>query len=90
MEPNRICQSCTMPLDTDEMCGTEKDGERSHEYCMYCYQHGEFTRPGMTLEEMRQVVREQMEKQKIDETIIQLALKALPGLKRWLGAGVGV
>lgn len=84
MEPNRICQSCTMPLDTDEMCGTEKDGERSHEYCMYCYQNGQFTRPDMTLSEMSAMVRMQMQRQKIEEPIIQLALRTLPTLKRWV------
>lgn len=73
-----------MPLDTDEMCGTEKDGERSHEYCMYCYQNGQFTRPDMTLSEMSAMVRMQMQRQKIEEPIIQLALRTLPTLKRWV------
>ena len=34
---NTICQSCGMPLDFMELRGTEKDGRKSDDYCMYCY-----------------------------------------------------
>ncbi len=41
-EPMMICQSCSMPL-TDEVLGTEQDGSKNHDYCMYCYKDGAFT-----------------------------------------------
>lgn len=72
-----------MPLDKPELSGTEKDGTKSKEYCLYCYQNGEFINPGMTLEEMKTLVKEQMEKMKMDTGIINLAVASLPGLKRW-------
>jgi len=37
-----FCQSCGMPL-TDEQCGTEADGSRNGDYCIYCYKDGAFT-----------------------------------------------
>lgn len=84
MEMNHFCQSCSMPLDKPELMGTEKDGVKSTEYCIYCYQNGAFLNPAMSLEEMKVLVKEQMEKQKIDSgKIINMAVNSLPGLKRW-------
>ena len=37
-----FCQSCGMPL-TDEIRGTNADGSRNEDYCVYCYKNGEFT-----------------------------------------------
>ena len=37
-----ICQSCAMPLDKPEVMGTEKDGEKNRDYCLYCYSEGVF------------------------------------------------
>ena len=48
----KICQSCCMPLNEDELCGTEVDGEKSRDYCIYCYKDGEFTRSDSTLDMM--------------------------------------
>ena len=38
----KFCQSCGMPL-TDEVLGTNADGNKIEEYCMYCYKDGKFT-----------------------------------------------
>lgn len=46
------CQSCGMPLFSPEDAGTEKDGTPSSLYCLHCYQHGAFTEPDLTQEEM--------------------------------------
>lgn len=37
-----FCQSCGMPL-TDDNKGTNADGGRSEDYCIYCYKDGKFT-----------------------------------------------
>ena len=37
----------------------------------------------MTMPEMKTLVKEQMEKMKIDTGIIDMAVSSLPGLKRW-------
>ena len=83
METKNFCQSCSMPLDKPEQQGTEKDGSKSKEYCTYCFQNGAFINPNMTMDEMKTLVREQMEKRKIDAGIIQMAVSSLPHLKRW-------
>jgi hypothetical protein len=83
MENKQFCQSCSMPLDKPELLGTEKDGTNSTEYCTYCYQKGAFINPNMSLDEMKKLVKEQMEKMKIDTGIINMAVNSLPSLKRW-------
>ena len=35
----KFCQSCGMPL-TEEVLGTNADGSKNEEYCMYCYREG--------------------------------------------------
>ena len=44
------CQSCGMPL-TDDVLGTNADGSKNEEYCIYCYKDGTFT-GDFTMEEM--------------------------------------
>ena len=83
MNTSAFCQSCSMPLSNPELLGTEKDGSKSHEYCIYCYQNGAFINPATTLAEMKVIVQEQMEKRKIASGIIKDAINMLPGLKRW-------
>ncbi|MGN1421417.1 MAG: zinc ribbon domain-containing protein [Eubacterium sp.] len=38
----KICQSCGMPITSDEQLGTNKDGSINNDYCKYCYVNGEF------------------------------------------------
>jgi radical SAM superfamily enzyme len=72
-----------MPLDNPELLGTEKDGSKNHEYCIYCYKDGAFTNPNMTLKEMTSLVITQMEKMDLDTRTIDEAISILPNLKRW-------
>lgn len=83
MENKNFCQSCSMPLDKPEILGTEKDGSKNREYCVYCYQNGAFVNPGMTLAEMKTLVKEKMAGMKMDSSIINMAVSTLPSLKRW-------
>ena len=46
----KFCQSCGMPL-TDEVLGTNADGTKNEDYCMYCYRDGKFLQD-CTMEEM--------------------------------------
>jgi hypothetical protein len=46
----KFCQSCGMPL-TEEILGTNADGSKNEEYCIYCYKDGAFT-GDFTMEEM--------------------------------------
>jgi ATP sulfurylase len=83
MSTQTFCQSCSMPLDSNEIKGTEKDGSKSSDYCKYCYQDGQFTTPVLTLPEMEKIVVTEMEKQHIPQNIVNMAVASLPHLKRW-------
>ncbi len=48
---NNICQSCGMPMETEEQFGTNQDGSKNPEYCAYCHKDGEFTLQ-ITMDEM--------------------------------------
>ena len=45
-----ICQSCGMPLESEELYGTNADGSINRDYCKYCYNNGEFV-DKVTMEE---------------------------------------
>ena len=83
MEPQKFCQSCTLPIDNMEDRGTEKDGSKSDMYCKYCYQNGAFTEEDMTLDQMMDIAETEMKKQNLPESIIQQSMNMLPLLKRW-------
>ncbi len=46
----KFCQSCGMPL-TEDVLGTNADGSKNFDYCIYCYKDGAFT-GDFTMEEM--------------------------------------
>lgn len=83
MENKAICQSCGMPLDNEEIKGTEKNGLKNNEYCKYCYQNGVFKNPKINLADMQNNVKNQMKKLELHENAIQKAVNILPSLKRW-------
>jgi len=78
-----------MQMKTAEEFGTERDGGRSNDYCVYCFKDGSFT-ADLTLDEMiRHNVQfldlyNQSAEVKVtkDEAIAQLE-QFLPSLKRW-------
>lgn len=83
MEINTFCQSCGMPLSTEEVKGSEQNGAKNNEYCMYCYENSDFKNPKMNLDEMRIKVKNKMEKMNHPDYLIQKAVNILPALKRW-------
>jgi len=46
------CQSCGMPMENPELYGTNADGSKNDEYCIYCFKDGQFGSPNETMEEM--------------------------------------
>jgi hypothetical protein len=86
MNTEKFCQSCSMPLDSKDILGTEKDGSSNLAYCKYCYKDGAFTAPGMTLAGMEYRVRTRMAKMDLPADLVKLAVDRLPFLKRWSGA----
>ena len=82
------CQSCGMPLGfplTDEFFGTNTDGTKNKEYCQFCFQRGQFTKPHLTKQEMITTSIHHMitELEFPREKAERLAYEIIPQLKRW-------
>lgn len=82
------CQSCGMPL-TEGTHGTEHDGAKSSEYCLYCYKHGAFV-DDLTMEDMITISINHMkeagilaEQGKTEEETLGFLNSFFPDLKRW-------
>ena len=79
-----FCQSCGMPLTEEQLLGNEKDGSKNLEYCIYCYDNGEFKQPDLTLEQMIEICVPHMKEAGMTEVAARTLLKEhLPRLKRW-------
>ena len=84
----QFCQSCGMPLTAD-LLGTNADGSRNMDYCIFCYKDGRFlqdvTMEGMIdhclkyLDEMNQMMPAPM----TAEEYRKMASYHFPMLKRW-------
>lgn len=85
-----FCQSCGMPLDTEEAKGTNADGSRSNEYCTYCFENGAFTQKDLTMDEMIETNLKYLDQWNesagrnltVEEARVQLK-EFMPTLKRW-------
>ena len=82
MEKGAMCQSCGMPLEKDEHCGTNTDGSKNEEYCTYCFQEGAFTQPDVTLDDMINKIAE-VTGQKMTPAETEKSKTFLSTLKRW-------
>jgi hypothetical protein len=74
-----LCQSCGIPLDNQQLKGTEANGLMTMKFC---YDAGSFVKPSMTFIDMKETVETQMNKLKLSEKLIQDA-NILPTLNRW-------
>ena len=84
----RFCQSCGMPL-TDEILGTNADGSKNEDYCIYCYKDGKFLQE-CTMDEMIDhcaqfvdEVNKMMPEPMTAEQYKQMMRGFFPMLKRW-------
>ena len=85
----QFCQSCGMPLNKNEDCGTNADGNINFDYCQYCYKDGKFLQD-CTMDEMIEhcaqfvdEVNKQMSKPMTKEEYKQMMQGFFPMLKRW-------
>lgn len=78
------CQSCGMPIKGDEdKWGTNADGSKSSDYCLYCFQQGQFTQPDMTAAEMQEFCIGKMKEMGFPRPLGWLFTRNIPKLKRW-------
>ncbi len=81
---NKFCQSCGMPMKRDEKGGgTNADGSLNPLYCSRCYETGAFTRPEMTVEEMRTLVIGKMKEMGFPGFIARMLTWNIHRLRRW-------
>jgi hypothetical protein len=79
-----ICQSCGMPMDKEELLGTNADGSKNNEYCTYCFQNGAFPDPDVTLEQMIETCVPFLKEEGMEEEAARKHLQeTFPKLKRW-------
>ena len=84
----KFCQSCGMTL-TDDVLGTNADGSKNEEYCIYCYKDGAFT-GDFTMEEMAEFCTQFVDEYNKNtgqnltrEEYKLMLLQYYPSLKRW-------
>ncbi|MBX9853056.1 MAG: zinc ribbon domain-containing protein [Cytophagaceae bacterium] len=78
------CQSCGMPLKRDEKGGdTNADGSKSIMYCSRCYENGKFTRPDITVGQMKELVKGKLKEFGFPGFIAGFFTRNIPKLERW-------
>ena len=80
---NKICQSCGMPITSNEQLGTNKDGSINYDYCKYCYINGEFI-DNVTMQEYIEMCSKfGFQAGMTNEEMKKYCMKLFPTLKRW-------
>lgn len=80
----KFCQSCGMPMTEEGLYGLEASGEKSHDYCKYCYADGKFVTENLTMSEMVAICVPHMKAQGFtEEKATDMMNSFLPTLKRW-------
>ena len=80
---NKICQSCGMPITSNDVLGTNKDGSINEDYCKYCYIDGNFV-DDVTMEEYIDMCSKYGSQAGMtNEEMKAYCTKLFPPLKRW-------
>lgn len=85
MEKTLYCQSCAMPMDKEDLYGTNKDGNKNNEYCIYCFKDGAFT-ADISMEAMINFCVPHMvnaNKGMSEDKAREMMNEIFPKLKRW-------
>ena len=78
------CQSCGMPMAKDERGGgTEADGSKSLKFCSHCYENGQYTMPDLTVDQMKERVRNKIAEFGFPKFLAGLLTRGIPKLERW-------
>ena len=79
----KLCQSCGMPITTDEVLGTNADGSLNQDYCKYFYDKGEFLQK-VSMEEFIDMCSQfGAQAGMTNEQMRDHCAKLFPALKRW-------
>lgn len=80
---SRICQSCAMPIDDESLWGTNRDGSKNSDYCIYCYKDGEFLQKVTMQEYIEMMIPFSAQAGMTAEQMRDFCEKVYPTLKRW-------
>ena len=80
---SQICQSCAMPMEDESVFGTNKDGSKNSDYCIYCYKDGEFLQKATMQEYIEMMVPFAAQAGMTGEQMRAFCEKVYPTLKRW-------
>lgn len=80
---NVHCQSCYMEMNAAEKRGTEATGEKSADYCVYCYQKGGFTTPQTFEAAVETNIPWWKVEGESDDIARERIMTVFPKLKRW-------
>ncbi|MFH1558978.1 MAG: zinc ribbon domain-containing protein [Patescibacteria group bacterium] len=86
----KICQSCGRPMRRVRDYGLNTNKTRNKKYCCFCFFHGKFREPKITLEQMVNKVGVMMAKEmKMTEGEARImAERFMPKLSRWKDKGL--
>lgn len=78
-----LCQSCGFPL-FEENKGTNRDKTKNEDYCINCYQNGEFVNHALSMQNLEMKLMEMANvHNEITLEEAQQIIMNLPYLKRW-------
>ena len=80
---SKICQSCAMPMEDESVFGTNKDGSKNSDYCIYCYKEGEFLQKVTMEEYIEMMVPFADQAGMTGDQMREFCEKVYPTLKRW-------
>jgi len=79
----KICQSCGMPISSDEQLGTNVDGSTNYDYCKYCFANGKFVDDVSMDEYIEMCSRFGAQAGMTNEQMRKHCVQLFPTLKRW-------
>ena len=84
----KICPSCAMSLTEEKYYGTNNDGSKNEDYCIFCFKDGDFTYE-ITMNEMVDKGIDFLKRfgglnDKNREGIREILNIMYSGLKRWI------
>ena len=79
----KICQSCGMPMESEDVFGTNVDGSLNPDYCKYCYAYGEYIDKVSMEEYIEMCSQYGAQAGMTNEEMKAYCEKLFPMLKRW-------
>lgn len=80
---NNICQSCGMHIENNNLRGTNVDKTLNEDYCIYCYQNGDFLYDDTMEQKVEKCIEFHINEVTNENAAREKLLNYFPTLKRW-------